>query len=61
MREVFATTKWDIDDVLMLQPHWTRAKASEFLTGIENDLEEVMVKAGWDILQDELDMQYLND
>ena len=56
MRESFARTKWTVDDVLIMQPDWTKKRAAEFLEGIEDDIEEAMVQEGWAVLYHELNI-----
>jgi len=57
MREVFATTKWTVYDILRLRPDWTLTRASEFLANIESKVEEAMVTKGWNVIQNELNIK----
>lgn len=62
----YATVGWVAEDIHKHRaeadlPAWTDAEAEEFLTFIEDDIEEAMIERGWDVITqciDELERRH---
>lgn len=48
----YATVSWTIEDVQSLRPDWSDERCEEFLVNNENDIADRLVELGWEVLQD---------
>ena len=54
-RKDYAVTRWIIDDIKAVRPLWTDEECENFLDVYENEIEESMIRAGWDMIHNLLD------
>ena len=46
----YAKVVWGIDDILCLQPEWTRQQAEEWLEKHEKHIADRLTEVGWDVI-----------
>jgi hypothetical protein len=51
-RDGFGEACWSVDDVLGLRPTWSEEQARQFLVGVQGQIQDVMVEAGWFALEE---------
>ena len=51
----YCNTSWGITDVKQLRPEWTDEEAEDFLAGNEEQMLELMIQRGWEILESFID------
>lgn len=47
-RDEYAVVAWQINDIKSVRPSWTDDECKNFLDRYETDIEEKMIRAGWD-------------
>ena len=53
---IFATIKWDTEDIASVRPDWDVAKVEDAASYASKPLEESCVEQGWESLEVLLDM-----
>lgn len=51
----YCNASWDITDVKQLRPEWTDEEAEDFLANNEEQMLELMIQRGWEILESFID------
>ena len=54
-RDEYAVVAWQINDIKAVRPSWTDDECENFLDRYETDIEEKMIRAGWDMIHNLLD------
>ena len=51
MMSIFATIKWDMEDIASVRPDWDVAKVEEAASYVRSGLVDRSVEEGWEILE----------
>lgn len=52
--KLLAKVSWQVEDIQPLRPHWSPERCEQFLRKIEDDVQEAMTEAGWEVIYEML-------